>query len=943
MRELTKFLNFADISIWLNQSVKGIRDKFGNSAHNAHLIGLFNRLCKLLYFKIKPVFVFDGQAPYLKRQTLDERRKRRLKGVEQSQKAVNKVLMGYLKTQVDEPLDSEVIESLVCDNLLSTFLPRARTDDVDEDMFHLKRPDSPNSPKPSSSKTTVEPPRRFHDEREYFSEVVASKLKEYQDVDELDVNSVDFKAMPAEIRHELLSQVKEDRKERRQEKSLPKESNTFSSYQMSRLLHKRNLQRHIESTIEEINERQDSSQSSNDHGRVASEAETHFVYQRGVTKLPSQKDLKFQRFRPKKPKTSSSNGVVGYTDIYGSASDFDYGKSAAAAADGSSLMAREGKFDRSSKTSDDKPESVLSHVFDCNVKTSSTDVFDVDDVCSAPTNISEPNNLPDLDEEDDDIITGIMSDSDTSSESSSQEKVDSSIDIGKLIRAEEKHASTPKKRAISIVIESSDDERESTDAISETNLNPFTPSQESVDQVERSETPTLTLEKNGSSSPDLVMLEETNIDFKSATNSSKSNSDASCPPSESQSVYKSPSKPPSQAARQTPRKSPSGLSRQDLLQLREANKQERYAETVSERMEYECKELLKLFGIPFIVSPTEAESQCAALEQLGLTQGTITDDSDIWLFGGTIVYKNFFTQSKFVEVYRASEIEAHYKLSRDAMICLALLTGSDYTPGVEGVGPVKAIEILSEFPGSGLEPLKSFKRWWDSKRSRQGDKSPGNKIRAQLLKIKLDESFPNAIVFDTYVKPTVDESPEKFSWARPDLDLLRSYARDKLAWSQSKLDDQLLPVLKKLNETRAQSRIDHFFKPAPKKCAPVASKRLAKALGIAAEAGPSAQGSTLKERVKNQRRAPNRARQEKEKKQTVVTENVVGERAKQTKSRLTANNVKKGPPPKKRAPKTKPTPAASTSTNTGMRKEAKEACETTILLLSETSSDSDSF
>lgn len=60
----------SDISIWLNQAVKGSRDRHGNPIQNAHLLILFHRLCKMLFFRIRPVFVFDGEAPLLKRQTL---------------------------------------------------------------------------------------------------------------------------------------------------------------------------------------------------------------------------------------------------------------------------------------------------------------------------------------------------------------------------------------------------------------------------------------------------------------------------------------------------------------------------------------------------------------------------------------------------------------------------------------------------------------------------------------------------------------------------------------------------------------------------------------------------------------------------------------------------------------------------------------------------------
>lgn len=60
----------SDISIWLHQVVKGFQDSNGATLPHAHLLGLFHRLCKLLYYRIKPVFVFDGGVPPLKRETI---------------------------------------------------------------------------------------------------------------------------------------------------------------------------------------------------------------------------------------------------------------------------------------------------------------------------------------------------------------------------------------------------------------------------------------------------------------------------------------------------------------------------------------------------------------------------------------------------------------------------------------------------------------------------------------------------------------------------------------------------------------------------------------------------------------------------------------------------------------------------------------------------------
>ena len=47
-----------------------MRDAHGDPVPNAHLIGIFNRVCKLLFYHIKPIFVFDGGVPALKKQTL---------------------------------------------------------------------------------------------------------------------------------------------------------------------------------------------------------------------------------------------------------------------------------------------------------------------------------------------------------------------------------------------------------------------------------------------------------------------------------------------------------------------------------------------------------------------------------------------------------------------------------------------------------------------------------------------------------------------------------------------------------------------------------------------------------------------------------------------------------------------------------------------------------
>lgn len=123
----------------------------------------------------------------------------------------------------------------------------------------------------------------------------------------------------------------------------------------------------------------------------------------------------------------------------------------------------------------------------------------------------------------------------------------------------------------------------------------------------------------------------------------------------------------------------------------ERNKLERVGQSITKSMSEDCKELLRLFGIPYVESPMEAEAQCAFLNLIGLSDGTITDDSDILLFGGKRIYKNFFVQQKMVMEFQLENVEEKFHLDRKKLIQLAMLVGSDYTLGVSGIGAVTAL------------------------------------------------------------------------------------------------------------------------------------------------------------------------------------------------------------------------------------------------------------
>ncbi|KAI5304222.1 DNA repair protein rad2 [Ascosphaera pollenicola] len=239
----------------------------------------------------------------------------------------------------------------------------------------------------------------------------------------------------------------------------------------------------------------------------------------------------------------------------------------------------------------------------------------------------------------------------------------------------------------------------------------------------------------------------------------------------------------------------------ELRQLRSQQaKDRRDADEVSHIMVQECQQLLRLFGIPYITAPMEAEAQCAELVRLGLVDGIVTDDSDVFLFGGTRIYKNMFNQAKFVECYLSTDLENEYGLTREKLIRFAHLLGSDYTEGIPNVGPVTALEILTEF-----DTLEEFRDWWTQ--VQRGAKLPDDEHSAFRRKFR-------KILQNSYLKPEVDDDRSGFKWGVPDLPSLRTFLMSTVGWSPQRTDEVLLPVIRDINRREqegTQSNITTFF------------------------------------------------------------------------------------------------------------------------------------
>lgn len=113
----------------------------------------------------------------------------------------------------------------------------------------------------------------------------------------------------------------------------------------------------------------------------------------------------------------------------------------------------------------------------------------------------------------------------------------------------------------------------------------------------------------------------------------------------------------------------------------------------------DSKRLLTALGIPWMEAPSESDPQCAALVRSGVAYAAITQDYDIALHGAARAGRNLTgSKTRLPELLDLEASLAAAKLTREQLIDVAILIGTDYNPGFPGLGPVKAVKLVQKHP-----------------------------------------------------------------------------------------------------------------------------------------------------------------------------------------------------------------------------------------------------
>ncbi|XP_034233353.1 flap endonuclease GEN [Thrips palmi] len=267
-----------------------------------------------------------------------------------------------------------------------------------------------------------------------------------------------------------------------------------------------------------------------------------------------------------------------------------------------------------------------------------------------------------------------------------------------------------------------------------------------------------------------------------------------------------------------------------------------------------CQEMLKCMGVHCVQSAGEAEALCAILNERGVVDGCISQDSDCFLYGGQVVFRNFTISATSgggggpgfsIDMYRMQQVTELLGLSRTKLIGLSLLCGCDYNQGVSGVGKETAVKFLATL--SDAEVFSRFSRWRTDpiyvRREKErsmgvcdrcchiGKKKVHDKSGCELCgtvrschissdpdclinldpddqkviinelnirkKALQDESFPCQDVIDEFCSVEAMPLPEKVSleWSQPNLIQFMKLAEKHLRWDECYSLEKFLPLV----------------------------------------------------------------------------------------------------------------------------------------------------
>jgi len=141
----------------------------------------------------------------------------------------------------------------------------------------------------------------------------------------------------------------------------------------------------------------------------------------------------------------------------------------------------------------------------------------------------------------------------------------------------------------------------------------------------------------------------------------------------------------------------------------EAIKYAQAASHFTEEMVAGSKKLLEIMGVPWVQAKSEGEMQCAYMCKKGDVWTSASQDYDSILVGSPRLVRNLSISGRrkvprkdeYVEIkpeiIEFDKVLAELGVTKEQIIIVGILTGTDYVEGVKGIGPKTALKIVAKY------------------------------------------------------------------------------------------------------------------------------------------------------------------------------------------------------------------------------------------------------
>ena len=121
------------------------------------------------------------------------------------------------------------------------------------------------------------------------------------------------------------------------------------------------------------------------------------------------------------------------------------------------------------------------------------------------------------------------------------------------------------------------------------------------------------------------------------------------------------------------------------------------------------KKLIQLMGLPVIQAPSDGEAQAAYMCRKGDVYAAASQDFDSILFGAPLLVRNMTISGRRkvpgkqiyrdvnTEIIDSQEMLQSLGVTREQLVDVCMMIGTDFNTGVNGIGPKKGLKLIQKY------------------------------------------------------------------------------------------------------------------------------------------------------------------------------------------------------------------------------------------------------